>query len=300
MSEQPAFQPDVAPGEALVRLALATLAEARVAFHDKDASDTIAVHNFRKAMKRWGAVLRLVGPSLGQEAQRLRIEARDLSLALAPARDARSALDALADLGEGYTELSPRSLAAIRARLEGARIAAESTSLATDMRARIDAALAAAAESAKNWPLTQVDFADVAAALTAAYRRARRAVPDGWQDADAETLHRLRQRVVVHRYQMEFVEPLWPRLGRVWTGEAQRLRDRLGHYQDLAVLAGLTGLHQPLARWQSRLVPLIAARQAKHVKASARIAGRLFAEAPKAFRRRMIALWERRSHSNEA
>jgi hypothetical protein len=90
---------------------------------------------------------------------------------------------------------------------------------------------------------------------------------------------------------MELMEPLWPRLGHVWIQEAQRLRDRLGRHHDLAVLAALTGAHQPLARWRTRLAPAIAARQADHIETAMRQAGRLFAEKPKAFCRRMIALW---------
>ena len=38
---------------------------------------------------------------------------------------------------------------------------------------------------------------------------------------------------------MELVESLWPRFGKFWVEETQRLRSRLGGYQDLAVLAGL-------------------------------------------------------------
>jgi len=87
------------------------------------------------------------------------------------------------------------------------------------------------------------------------------------------------------------VEPLWPRLGRIWIQEAQRLRDRLGRHHDLAGLAALAGPHQPLARWRARLAPAIAARQADHIESAMRQAGRLFAEKPKAFCRRMIALW---------
>ena len=40
---------------------------------------------------------------------------------------------------------------------------------------------------------------------------------------------------------MELIEPLWPRFGRMWTDEAERLRDRLGRCQDLEVLERLTG-----------------------------------------------------------
>jgi hypothetical protein len=40
---------------------------------------------------------------------------------------------------------------------------------------------------------------------------------------------------------------------------------------------------------------LIQARRSAHLKSAARLAGRLFAEKPKAFRQRMAALWSARS-----
>ena len=87
--------------------------------------------------------------------------------------------------------------------------------------------------------------------------------------------------MVVHRYQMELVEPLWPRFGKLWVAEAQRLRDRLGAFQDLSVLLGFTAPHRPLAPWRSRLHSADQARRATHAKAAQRIAGRLFAERPR-------------------
>ena len=50
--------------------------------------------------------------------------------------------------------------------------------------------------------------------------------------------------------------------------------------------------HQPLAHWRSRLQSVVSQRQAQHVAASRRIAGRLFAEKPKAFRQRLEAMWD--------
>jgi hypothetical protein len=98
--------------------------------------------------------------------------------------------------------------------------------------------------------------------------------------------------VVDHRYQMELVEPLWPRHGRMWTDEAERLRDRLGRCQDLEILKRLTEPHQPLAHWRSRLTPACAERTTELSQRAARIALRLFAEKPKAFRHRLETLWE--------
>ena len=145
----------------------------------------------------------------------------------------------------------------------------------------------------ERWPLDAVAFSDVAEHLSAGYRRARQLIPEDWRAASARDLHELRQCVVVHRYQMEIVEPLWPRLGRSWVREAQKLRNRLGKVQDLVVLSRYAEPHQPLAQWRSRLQSVASQRQAQHVAAAQRIAGRLFAEQPKAFRRRLEALWDR-------
>jgi hypothetical protein len=88
------------------------------------------------------------------------------------------------------------------------------------------------------------------------------------------------------------IEPLWPRFGRMWTDEAERLRDRLGRCQDLEVLKRLAAPHQPLAHWRSRLTPAIAERSAALAQRAARIAHRLFSERPKSFRQRLASLWE--------
>jgi CHAD domain-containing protein len=290
MGDKLGLRPAGPVGEGLVAFAHDILREGRAAITNPDLSDAAAVHDFRKAMKRWRALLRLLEPIVGVDARRLRDEARDLARELATARDRQSALDALADFAEADM-LSPRSRAAIAAKLDADREAAEAIALSESTRGRLLAALEAGGRAVDQWPLDAVGFWQVADALTAGYARARNAIPP-WPDADDEALHEFRQRVVVHRYQIPLVAPLWPRLGRLWVAEAQRLRERLGAHQDLAVLAALAAPHQPLARWRSRLVDPITARKRAHAVAAERLAGRLFAERPRAFRRRIMTLWE--------
>jgi CHAD domain-containing protein len=290
MNERPALRPSVAVGEALRGVARDILAEARAAIENPAKSDAEAVHDFRRAMKRWRALLRLIEPFLGAEARQLRDEARDLAGALTGARNAQSALDALTDLEKHGLALSPRSIAGLRRRIEEIRRSAETT-LNGDMRLRLASALDQASAVVERWPLHTLTFDDVANQLARFYRDARRLLPADWRTADAEELHELRKRVVTHRYQIDIVEPLWPRFVKLWSGEAQRLRDRLGRHQDLLMLASLMAPHQPLARWRSRLAPAIAERRAKHVAAAARIAGRIFVDKPNALRRRLDAMW---------
>src|SRR5205807_7221427 len=103
----------------------------------------------------WRALLRLFEPCVGPDARALRDEARDLARALAGARDAQSALDALADLEKHERDgfgLTAGSLTRLRRRLKDLRRAAE-TSLNADMRARLAGALDHAVMTVESWPL---------------------------------------------------------------------------------------------------------------------------------------------------
>ena len=285
-------------GDGLAAAARTIIADGRQALTDPELSPPEAVHEVRKALKRWRALLRLLGRPLGEQADQMRTEARELMRGVAGPRDFQSALDALSDLRKADLPLSPTSIETIRTRLTEIRDAAEAKTFTKSMRARLSRYFDYATLSLERWPLKAIDFDIVTDGLTSTYRRARQLVPDSWPEAEPEHLHDLRRRVVEHRHQMDLVEPLWPRLGKVWAEEAQRLRNRLGSCQDLAVLSSLTEPHQPLAPWRSRLAPLIAARRSAHLKTAHRLAGRLFAEKPKAFRQRIAALWSARNEKD--
>jgi CHAD domain-containing protein len=291
MGDKPALEPGLAVGEALRAVARDILSEARTAIENPAHSDAVAVHDFRRAMKRWRSFLRMLDPFL-EDGRQLRNEARDLARSLGGARDGQSALDALDDLAKHGLTLSARSLATIRGRIEALRQSAETNVLTGDMRLRLTGTLAQAESAVERWPLHTLTFADVAERLALGFRDARRALPRNWSEAEPEDLHELRKRIVNHRYQMETVAPVWPRFGRMWVGEAQRLRDRLGRHHDLTLLTALMQPHQPLAPWRSRLAPAIAQRMLDHVAAARRIASRLFVEKPGAFRRRLEVIWE--------
>jgi CHAD domain-containing protein len=294
MNDKPRLRPQEPVGQTLRAIARHVLSEARTSIEDRQRVEAVAVHDFRATMKSWRAYLRLVEPFLEADDRRWRTEARDLARLLAGARDAQAALDAIDD-AEQHTashRLSSQAWESIRDKLEDMRSSAETASLTPSLRKRIVAALDRADARVERWPLDTIAFSDVAQNLSKGYRRARRLIPEDWRIASAGDLHKLRQCVVAHRYQMEIVEPLWPRLGRTWVREAQKLRGRLGSYQDLAVLARFAEPHQPLARWRSRLQSVIHQRQAQQVAASRRIAARLFAERPKAFRKRLESMWD--------
>jgi CHAD domain-containing protein len=291
MGDKPALRPKAPIAPALRAIAAAVLAHARTAIGDPERASEDTVHEFRRAMKQWRALMRLLDPLLA-DAARWRVEARDHARSLGTARDGQSALNAFEDIAERGLALSERSQATIRGRLEALREGEQKAVLTPALRDGIIGWIDSTTAAVESWPLDGADFQALADRLAAGYRAARRLVPADWSQASATERHELRQRVVEHRYQMELIEPLWPRFGRMWTEEAERLRDRLGRCQDLEILERLAGPHQPLARWRSRLTPPCQDRKVELAQRAARIASRLFAERPRAFRRRLEALWE--------
>jgi CHAD domain-containing protein len=291
MGDKPALRPRAAIGPALHAVAAHMLAQARAALTDVERSNQAAIHDFRRAMKQWRALLRLLRPFI-DDAARWRGEARDRARALAGARDGQSALNAFDDLVDQGVALPARSIATMRSRLDAIRASEEQAVLTPAMRQDILEWLDLAEAAVERWPLDTIGFDMLAERLASGYRVARRLVPADWSNADADVMHELRRRVVDHRYQAELVEALWPRFSRMWLDEAERLRDRLGKCQDLEVLERLTDPHRPLARWRARLVPFCRERKGDLAQRAARVATRLFAERPKAYRRRLEALWE--------
>src|SRR5437870_4698646 len=173
MSDKPALQPDLAVGMALRAVAHNILAAARAAIEAPGRTDAEAVHDFRREMKRWRALLRLLGPFLAEEGRVFRTEARDLARSLGGARDSQAALDALADLAGHDLVLTPRSFATVRGRIEAIKQAAETTTLNGEMRLHLAQALDHAGTFVERWPLHDLTFGEVADRLAGGYRAAR-------------------------------------------------------------------------------------------------------------------------------
>ncbi|RDV03509.1 CHAD domain-containing protein [Undibacter mobilis] len=286
-------------GDGLAIAARAILDDARIALTDDRLTDAEAVHDLRRAFKRWRSLMRLLTGPLGEPADRMRVGARDLMRALSSSRDAQAALDALADVGKSDLPFSATSRKTIETRLTHLRGEAEAAGFTPELRRSATHYIEQAALSLTQWPLAALRFDAIADELTATYRRARRRIPAHWLTADADTLHELRKRVVEYRHQLELVEPLQPRAAKVWAQNAQRLRGQLGACQDLTVLESFTALRGPLAPWRSKLLPLIRDRREHHLNAAARLAKLLFAQKPKAFRAWIGALQRARDDGTD-
>lgn len=291
MNKRPALRPDMPLDQALPSVARDILTKARDAISDPALGTDEAIHEFRKSIKRWRSFLRLIKPHFGDSADNLRSAARETANKLGGARDLRSTLDAIEDVREGAYELTERSLETITNRIKEMQRETESKQISPFDRAEIAHEVTRWLTTISLWPFGGIDFKEISDALTSGYTRARKAMPENWREAGEEELHEFRKRTIDHRYQMELLEPLWPRMAKIWIDEAQRLRDAIGQHRDLTLLQEMTGPRQPLARFRAKLAPPIARRQQEHLEKAAKIAARVFADKPKAFQKRINALW---------
>ena len=124
-------------GDGLAAAALSIIADGRRALTDPELSPPEAVHEVRKTLKRWRALLRLLARPLGEQADQLRSEARELMRGIADARDVQSALDALSDVRKTGLPFSATSIETIRTRLTEKRDAAEARAFTKSMRDRL-------------------------------------------------------------------------------------------------------------------------------------------------------------------
>ena len=79
MNVRSALNPGDPVGGALRDIAAGAVAQAQAILTDPDRDPTTKVHDIRRALKRWRALLRMRGPQLGESGQAVRFQARDLA-----------------------------------------------------------------------------------------------------------------------------------------------------------------------------------------------------------------------------
>lgn len=264
-------------GAGLARILVAQVNEAISALSDVEAEDQHEiVHRARKRMRTLRAFLKLARPAWPEDDFRRENQFfRDAARVLSPARDAFvliGAFDAVvADAGSDRT-------ARVRKRLVRGADGALEEARSEPVRQELVARLEDGRRRMPDWP--QADEADVWEGFRAAYKRMRRA----WQRAhDEETRHEWRKRVKDVRYQVRFLQPLWPdTLGPLETGLHQ-LTDTLGEEHDLVILADTVRRRDlPAALWTR-----IDERRAELQRNGHTLALRLHGEKPRSFAERL-------------
>lgn len=263
--DAPRPPPPRSAGDALA----ATLETVAAAVADPDPEEM--VHDARKAMKQYRALLRLIP---GDDAKAERRRTAEVARQLSGARDQVAARDALDVMAKGGF-----LLACDQSDAEGV-LGEDAAEDGGEHRATLGGFLVSARAALADTLAAQARQADVPKGLVKAYRQARRAPFDTPED-----MHEARKRVVTHRYQMSFLADAFGH-GAKRARAAQRLRDLLGAYQDIETLRPmLDAAGDALAEGTRERLGLAMDRAQKRLRKRAlRQHAALFRRSAKAFR----------------
>jgi CHAD domain-containing protein len=251
------------------------------------------VHDARKHLKRWRALVRLLPASirarLRREENALHVLARRLGRVRDPIAEQETWRDFAAkpragaatnDVPQLLAERAERVANGIRVR----RLLARASRMLHAARPGVSRALA-------NRPLLEKPgIGALCRHARKSYGKARRALLVALATTTSETVHALRRANKVHQYQLEFFQPLWEKPLKAQRKRASALSDTLGTHHDLTSIAELLWRErraQPLA-FAAELAQ-IERSKAELEQCGFHSARLIYAETPRAFARRLRA-----------
>lgn len=255
------------------------------------------VHEARKSFKKIRAALRLVRPTLGATYRVENTTFRAMGRGLSALRDAEAMRGTWDTLYQANGQHIPARLHAQVADILQARQQA----LVEQERETLDACitqvtdpLREALHRVESWPLPD-DFGSIAQGFEATYRRGRKALKAAYTAHQPAQFHAWRRRVKDHWYHVRLMENVWPSLMACWHGDLKALSELLGDDHNLVVL------HQTLLKAPDTtldaddavILSELIGQQQRRLRGQARPLGeRLYAERPKALRRRIARYWD--------
>jgi CHAD domain-containing protein len=254
-----------------------------------------AVHAARKALKKERSLLRLARGSMKSSARRRENTAfRNAGRRLSAARDAEVMVEALDGLAERYAgQLPEKNFAIIRAHLGQTGEGPRRSLMDSGLTGEVAEDLKAARTRIPQWKLRGGGWTALEPGLLRSYERGLRAFKKAQRDPTVERLHDWRKRAKDYWYHLRLLEPIAPGTVKGQAKDAHLLSDLLGDDHDLAVLREtLLEVGPALPVDLDAVIALLDHRRSQ-LRAQAMLLGeRLYAEKPKAFRRRMRSYWK--------
>jgi CHAD domain-containing protein len=262
---------------------------------ERAAEDPVeAVHDARKARKQSRSLLRLARGTLDPaERRRENAALRDAGRMLSTARDAEVMLQALDQLSERFAgQLPHTTFETIRRQLESERDPARQRLLESGLTGAVAHELRAVRTRIDDWSMRRGGWSALEPGLDRSYRRGRRALDRARRKQTAESLHEWRKRAKDLWYHLRLLRPVSRGILGGYADEAHALSDLLGDDHDLAILreklrAGTGGLPVDV----DAVIELIDHRRGQLQTEAMQVGERVYAERPKAFRRRLRRYW---------
>ena len=243
------------------------------------------VHETRKHLKKLRAALELVAPEAGR--QRYAREdkcVRQIGKIVSHLRDAHVRLQTLTELRESDEQRF--------AQLENLlSIERESFSAAfAGWQKQAVPKLESLNNRLAQWPLDDLTWKSVCAAVTMSYRRGRNALDRALKKPSAESMHAWRKEVKQLWYQLRLLQPLNRVVLEKIAADAKTLGQLLGYDHDYAFLLERFDDKQPepeLKKERADLGNLIRKRGRRLRRNATELGRRFYAEPPKAFAKRI-------------
>jgi CHAD domain-containing protein len=255
----------------------------------------VAVHTARKALKKERSLLRLGTGSFDRAERSRRNDAlREAGRRLSGVRDADVMIEALDEISQTFAgQLPQQTFTAIRANLAAVRDVTRARLADSGLTAEVARSLRSIRPAIGESQLRREGWSAIDAGLLRSYRRGRQALGRAGREPTAENLHEWRKRVKDLWYHLRLLAPISPQTLKGQAKQAHRLSDVLGDDHDLAILRQLlieTGEQIPVD-----LVPVLALidlRREQLQQDALFLGARVYAEAPKEFRRRLHRYWK--------
>ncbi|MBK6940042.1 MAG: CHAD domain-containing protein [Planctomycetes bacterium] len=259
-----------------------------------------AVHDARKALKRSRAALRTFRAAFGASERSMAEALRAAGRTLGMIRDRHAKLEALDAFLARHPELEA-PLDAFRTALRSSTPLDDPDERARALAVATD--LDALATDVASWVATHDAGEALSLGLERAYRRARRAMREAYEEPTTDRFHAWRRRTKDVLHQWTMLRPLWPEVLDGYIRAAKSLGDDLGEEHDAALLARQILHDATLRAAASTRADCLGAIEGvrSELRARARHLGRrLFGEHPRVYVERLLRwrqAWQDESRS---
>jgi CHAD domain-containing protein len=266
----------------------ASVVSAAAQFPGRGEMERSRVHNVRKTLKEARALARLFQKCVGEPARVTIAALAVVRRQVGNARDLDVIEARLGRLAPPQEITGPLGAVIARARESASRGHTQLAARAT--RARLNAI----ARRIEELGLGRVADSDIVAAVARTYRQGRQRGRIAFACDDPAALHALRSRVVDLRYQLAALSPAWPAALNAQSDALNALRDTLGDFNDLSVLAQFASERGGLPAEALAVLGTQVKEKQEKLRRRAKIEfDRLFAETPTAFAHRLAAYLDR-------
>jgi CHAD domain-containing protein len=254
------------------------------------------VHEARKDIKKIRSALRLVRAAIGDHVWRLENDHyRDCARQLSGFRDAEILVEALDGLAERFGDGARGRFDRLRQELDHENRAAQEGGAVERAMATAAAELEAGRVRIDALPLEGDGWDLIGPGIHRSYRRGRKRLRSVEEETSVTNLHELRKRVKDLWYQLRLVRDADPEMLGPLADHAHDLSDHLGDDHDLALLREQVQRRAAAfsdATDQRHLLDQIDQRRGELQFAAISLGGRIYAEKPKKFTKRLESRWE--------